>query len=411
MNELANRAWAAELERELTAGILPFWRSIADEQRGGFFGAVACDGTVDREAPRGAVLHARILWTFSAAARRLGDARNRHTADHACRYLAERFWDREHGGVYWLVDAAGNPLSDRKQIYAQAFALYALAEYCRATQDPASLGLARELYRLIEDHSRDGLSGGYLEAASREWGTLEDLRLSEKDLNCPKSMNTHLHVLEAYTNLLRVWPDPGVRASQAELLNLTMERIVDNASGHFRLFFDCQWHPLSGRVSFGHDIEGSWLLVEAAQVVGDPALLERARRIALHMAYAAYDQARDRDGSLFYEADELGNLVDPNKHWWAQAEGMVGFYSAYQLSGDARFHDASYRLWQFIRQRVVDREHGEWHAKLTPSGEPFTAAGDADACLAGPWKCPYHNSRACLEMIDRLASRALGGFQ
>jgi mannobiose 2-epimerase len=403
-----------------------------DRDRGGFYGAVLCDGTVDKEAPRGAVLNARILWTFSAAARRFPDdvdngctsatrrtrgdegirpagepSRYRQTADHAYTYLIERFRDHKHGGVYWMLDAAGSPISDRKQTYAQAFALYALAEYFRVSGNETSLNTARQLYALIEEHSRDFENGGYLEARARDWSALDDLRLSEKDLNCPKSMNTHLHVMEAYTNLLRVWRDPSIEASQRELLNVTMDRIIDGTAGHFRMFFDRQWKSLSDHVSFGHDIEGSWLLVEAAEVLGDPALEERARRVALEMARAVYEQARDQDGSLFYEADSRGTLVDPNKHWWAQAEGVVGFYNAYQLSGNSHYRDASQRLWQYIKQRVVDRAHGEWHAKLKPAGEPFTAAEDADACLAGPWKCPYHNCRACLEMIERLAKPSL----
>ena len=403
MDTTAQRAWSAEIKRELVEGILPFWRELADTDRGGFYGAVDCNGTVDREAPRSAVLTARILWTFAAAARAFRGPRDREMADHAFGYLAEQFWDHKYEGVYWMLDANGRPLSDRKQVYAQAFALYALAEHHRATQDDDSLSLARRLYHLLEDHASDRVNGGYLEAAGRNWGALDDMRLSEKDLNCPKSMNTNLHVMEAYTNLLRVWPDRDLKASQTALLNVTMDRIIDNDTGHFRLFFDKQWNSLTGHISFGHDIEGSWLLVGAAEVLGQPEVLERARRLAIKIAYAVYEQARDRDGSLFYEADSSGNLVDPNKHWWAQAEAMVGFYNAYQLSGDKDFFDASHQLWRFISERVIDRAHGEWHAKLKPTCEPFTAAEDGDACLAGPWKCPYHNSRACLEMIARLS--------
>jgi mannobiose 2-epimerase len=228
------------------------------------------------------------------------------------------------------------------------------------------------------------------------------MRLSETDLNSPKSMNTHLHILEAYTNLLRVWRDPLLEAKQAELAELTMDRILDASTGHFKLFFDNQWNSLSDHVSFGHDIEGSWLLVEAANVLGDAKLIRRARKSALAMADAVYAQGLDRDGSLFYEADGQGKLIDPNKHWWAQAEAVVGFYNAFQLSGEARFRVASRRAWDYIEAKVVDRVHGEWHAKLTPGGVPLTAKEDSDATLIGPWKCPYHNSRVCLEMIERL---------
>lgn len=390
------------MERELLENILPFWtRHTIDRHNGGFYGAVSCDLEVDREAPRAAVINARILWTFSAACR-LGYVQYREMADWAYDYLLDKFWDREHGGIYWMLDYQGHPISDRKQIYGQAFAIYGLAEYFRATGKPESLERAKQLYRLIEGHSLDPVCGGYIEACSRDWGALTDMRLSEKDLNCPKSMNTHLHVMEAYTNLLRVWNDPALQASQKGLLEVTLDRILDNATGHFKLFFDARWNSLTDHISFGHDIEGSWLLTEAAEVLGDPGLSERARAAALKMARVAADEGLDQDGSLFYEANSKGELVDPNKHWWAQAEAVVGFYNAYQLSGDERFREHACRAWQYIEDKVVDRVHGEWHAKLTPGGRPYTAEEDRDACLAGPWKCPYHNSRVCFEMLERL---------
>jgi len=402
MTEETKRLWAARVKNELVENILPFWmRHTVDRQNGGFYGGVSCDLKIDKEAPRAAVINARILWTFSAACRLLS-AEYRETADWAYDYIVKKFWDKQYGGVYWMLDGKGDPISDRKQIYAQAFTAYALAEYFRASGAAESLELAKTLFHLIEDKSREPICKGYLEARSRDWGALEDLRLSEKDLNSPKSMNTHLHVMEAYTNLLRVWKDPQLRASQKELLEVTMDHIVDNASGHFKMFFDNQWNSLTDHMSFGHDIEGSWLIFEAAEALGDKPLLARARALALRMAEAVYKEARDKDGSLFYEANSKGVLIDPNKHWWAQAEGVVGFYNAYQLSGDQRYLDQAYRLWEYIEEKVVDRQHGEWHAKLRPNGEPYKDGEDQDACLVGPWKCPYHNSRVCYEMLERL---------
>jgi mannobiose 2-epimerase len=399
---IANAEWAARFRRELTGNILPFWmRHTVDREHGGFYGAIDCDGQVDKQAPRASVINARILWTFSAAARILHDKACRETADWAYNYITDKFWDREYGGVYWMLDHLGNPISDRKQIYAQAFAAYGMAEYFRATGRVESLDCAKQLYRLIEEMSGEPLYGGYLEARARDWSALEDVRLSEKDLNSPKSMNTHLHILEAYTNLLRVWPDPTLRASLACLLELIMDRIVDNSTAHFKMFFDNKWTPLSDHVSFGHDIEGSWLIQEAAEVLGDPVLLDRARDLAVRMAQAVYDQGLDKDGSLFYEASE-GRMVDPNKHWWAQAEAVVGFYNAWQVSGREHFRTAAYRVWKYIEDKIVDKVHGEWHAKLKPDGTPWKAEDDADACLVGAWKCPYHNARVCFEMLERL---------
>jgi cellobiose epimerase len=402
MTEAEKTAWRARFEREVRDNILPFWmRHTVDREQGGFYGYVGCDLNVDKHAPRAAVVNTRILWTYSAACRLFGN-QYREMADLAYRYIVEKYWDSEHGGVYWLLDYLGRPLSDRKQIYAQAFACYALSEYHRATGDPRSLGLATELFHLIEQHSFEPVWKGYLEARGRDWGALEDMRLSDKDLNSPKSMNTHLHIMEAYTNLLRVWRDPGLEAKQKELLEVTMDRIVDSRTGHFKLFFDNAWNSLSDHISFGHDIEGSWLIYEAAEVLGDAALLDRARTLAVSMAQAVYERGLDKDGSLFYEAASDGTLIDPNKHWWAQAEAVVGFYNAFQLSGEQRFLEQSRRSWEYIESKVVDREHGEWHAKLKPGGEPFTASEDSDACLVGPWKCPYHNSRVCYEMKERL---------
>jgi mannobiose 2-epimerase len=357
---------------------------------------------IDKQSPRASVINTRILWTFSAACRLCGPA-YRETADRAWETIRSKFWDPEFGGVYWMTDYLGNPISDRKQIYAQAFAIYAMAEYFRATGNAESLERAKELYGLIEAKSYEPVYGGYLEACSRGWGALDDLRLSEKDLNSPKSMNTHLHVMEAYTNLLRVWPVPALRDSQKALLEVTLDHIVDPATGHFRMFFDKRWNSLTDHMSFGHDIEGSWLIYEAAEVLGDSALLERARKLAVRMAQAVYDEGLDRDGSLFYEADAQGVLIDANKHWWPQAEAVVGFFNAYQISGEEHFLEQSIRAWEYIEANIVNRTHGEWYAKLTPKGRQYSAEEDSDACLVGPWKCPYHNSRACYEMIERLA--------
>src|SRR5450755_797434 len=399
---IANAEWAERFRTELTGNILPFWmRHTVDRENGGFHGAIDCDLRVDRQAPRASVINSRILWTFSAAARVLGDRTYRETAEWSYRYIVDKFWDREFGGVYWLLDYRGNPISDRKQIYAQAFAAYGMAEYFRISGRVESLEYAKQLYRLIEEQSGEPEFGGYLEARARDWAALDDRRLSDKDLNSPKSMNTHLHVLEAYTNLLRVWDDPGLHGNLQRLVEVTMNHIVDRGGRHLNMFFDNQWKSLTDHVSFGHDIEGSWLILEAAEALGDAALVHRARDLAVRMAQAVYEEGLDTDGSIFYEASH-GRLVDPNKHWWAQAEAVVGFYNAWQVSGEEHFRAAAWRAWEYIEDKIVDKIHGEWHAKLKPDGAPWKAEEDADACLVGAWKCPYHNGRVCLEMMSRL---------
>ena len=394
--------WRRQMEHELTGDILPFWlKYTLDTRRGGFYGQVDNDGRVECDAPRSAVLTARILWTYSAAYRVYHKPEYLQAARHAYKYLTTCFHDPQYGGFYWMVDAGGAPLNPRKQIYAQAFALYSISEYCRAAGEAAALALAHDIFRLIEKKARDPQSGGYFEAYNHDWSALQDWRLSEKDLNCPKSMNTLLHVLEAYTNLLRIWDNPQLKQCQADLIEVFLQHVIDPSTGHFKMFFDAAWTPLSDHFSYGHDIEGSWLLLEAAHVLGDEALLERVKTATLHMAEAVYNEAREPDGSLLYEANPR-QVTIADKHWWAQAEAVVGFYNAYQLSGEERYRDAAWQAWQYIDAKVIDHQAGEWYAVLRRDGTPYSLAENPDQVKVGPWKCPYHNSRMCLEMMERL---------
>jgi mannobiose 2-epimerase len=311
-------------------------------------------------------------------------------------YLTRVFWDQDYGGLYWQVDYKGSPVFDRKHSYAQAFGIYGLSEYYRATQEPQSLVLAQALFHLLEEHAYSAVYGGYIEGSGRKWEALTDMRLSDRDVNCRKSMNTMLHILEAYTNLLRVWDDAHLKAQHRALLESFQRYIIDHSTSHFKLFFDDQWHTLSENMSFGHDIEGSWLLLEAATMQGDSTLLAQVREAAIKMAAAVYREGLDDDGSLLYEGSPQG-LVDTGKAWWAQAEAVVGFYNAYQLSGQVHFAQAADRCWRYIQDKMVDRAHGEWFKQLYRDGTL-----DNTRYKAGPWECPYHHSRACFEMLDRL---------
>lgn len=392
-----NTEFRRQLADELTGNILPFWMNHSlDKANGGFYGALTNDLEIHNEVARSAILCARILWTYASAYRKLGDREYLDMAGWAYNALRNSFLDPEYGGVYWTVDSAGKPVFDRKHHYAQAFAIYGLSEYYRATERPESLVLAQSLFQLLEKHAYDPHYGGYIEGSSREWEALADMRLSVRDLNCRKSMNTMLHVLEAYTNLLRVWDDPSLKAQQRALIEIFLQRIIDPSTGHFRLFFDDRWNSLSPNVSFGHDIEGSWLLLEAAEVQADPALLEQVRQTAIRIAAAVYQDGLKADGSLPYEAGPEG-LVDSNISWWVQAEAMVGFYNAYQLCGENRFAQAARQSWNFIQEKMVDRVHGDWIKILHRDGTP-----DESSYKVGPWECPYHHSRACFEMLDRL---------
>lgn len=411
--------WHRELEQELRDDILRFWAEhVPSEADEGFIGEIGADLSVHADADRSLVLNARILWTFSAAYRRYAEASYLETADRAYRYLRKHFRDGEHGGYYWMVHANGKPSETKKQVYGQSFVIYALSEYALALDVRANSGEvsadesaagdllrgelaaeAQELFRLIEQHSRDAVYGGYIEAHARDWSDTDDLSLSGKDLNEKKSMNTHLHVLEGYTNLYRIWPSDEMGLRLGELIDVTLDQIVDGESGHFRLFFDDAWNVKSDHVSYGHDIEGSWLLVEAAEVLGDEPRTERVKKTALHMAEAVLKRGVDTDGGIWNEASG-GVLVDDAKDWWPQAEAMVGFYNAYEMTGDEAYEEAAYRSWAFIRDYLVDRANGEWYWSVSNDRVPNVKEPKVSA-----WKCPYHNSRACLEMLTRLERR------
>ncbi len=386
-----------QLEQELVGNILPFWMAHAvDKINGGFYGALTNDLKVHNEIPRSAILCGRILWTYSTAYQRLGNKEYLTMAQWIYDYLTQVFWDKEYSGVYWSVDSQGRPVSDHKHHYAQAFAIYGLTEYYRATKEPKSLELAQTLFQLLEKHAYDPKYQGYTEGSNRKWESLQDMRLSDKDINSRKSMNTMLHILEAYTNLMRVWKDTLLKAQHRALLENFQKYIVDSRTGHFNLFFDDAWHSLKKTISYGHDIEGSWLLWEAAEIQGDPELLNHTKETSLNMARAVYEEGIDNDGSLVYEGNAYG-WTETFKAWWVQAEGMVGFYNAYQLSGQEHFRQASHRCWTYIQNKVIDREYGDWYKQLSKDGKP-----DNNHYKIGPWDCPYHHSRSCFEMLHRL---------
>jgi len=387
------------VRRELLGNILPFWiQRSPDPDFGGFRGRIGGDGTVDPKAPKGAVLNARILWTFSALWQELGDTACEETAHRAYQYFRDFFLDREYGGVFWMLDYRGNPLNDRKQVYAQAFAVYGLARYFQATADDEALNIAVDLFRLLEARCRDPFAEGYFEAFARDWDELQDVRLSPRDLNEKKSMNTHLHLLEAYTGLLQVWPDARLQDRLVKLVETFLDRILDRPRAHLQLFFNENWEVRSDVVSFGHDIEASWLLEEAGRVLQISRLTADIRDAAEHIARSVRREGVAKDGSILYERYGDGS-VDEDRHWWPQAEGLVGFLNAYELTGEECYLDAVLRLWDFIEEHLVDRENGEWHWAVDACGRPRR-----ELDKVGPWKGPYHNGRACLEVLRRLDS-------
>jgi mannobiose 2-epimerase len=386
-----------ELENEL-GNILDYWIDHSqDTAEGGFYGKIDNENHVIAGSPKGSVLNARILWSFSAAYNLTGKKQYLEIADRAYQYIIEHFIDKEYGGVYWTVDHAGNPLDTKKQVYATAFTIYALCEYYKANRSPDTLNEAAKLFWLLVDKSFDHYRSGYLEAFTQDWQPISDLRLSIKDANEKKTMNTHLHVLEGYTNLYRVWPDDALKQQISHLLNNFLDHFIGGETGHLNLFFDEDWNKRSTLISYGHDIEAAWLLLDAAEVIGDAALTDRLKSIAIKIAEAT-QEGMDSDGGLWYEYEPAEDHLVKEKHWWVQAEAMVGFFGTWQITKDRKYLDLSVMNWDFVKDNILDKKNGEWFWGINEHGQVMT-----NDDKAGLWKCPYHNSRACIEIIKRIS--------
>jgi mannobiose 2-epimerase len=398
MNETMIQLFLKKVEDELNEDILPFWLThLRDRKHGGFVGRLSNDLVADEQAPKGLILHTRLLWAFSALARFLKDRRCEKMAYDAYQIVRGDFWDGRYGGAYWQVGAEG-PIDVQKKTYGQAFLIYGLAEYYRLARNAEPLAMAQEVFERLERHAHDEQNGGYLEVMERDWRLSPHQQLSAEDLVAPKSMNTHLHLLEAYTELYLVWPDAQVLRRLEELLEIFLKFILEPRTHHFRLFFERDWKSLTGRVSFGHDIEGSWLL-HRAQQAADKEDEEWAGRVvpaSVQIAKSVLEEGLDEDGGLLYERLEDGR-IRAEKHFWCQAEAVVGFVNAYQLTGEPVYLEAAWKVWQFIETYQVDRTYGEWFWKLDERRTP-----DLSLPKVSEWKCPYHNSRACIETIQRL---------
>ena len=418
----------AEMQDVLEKNILHFWMTqMVDEEHGGFYGRRDHSGTLHPDAEKGAILNARILWSFSAAFRVLGNPEYLAMATRAKDYIIDHFIDPEYGGIYWSVDYKGQPLDTKKQFYAIGFAIYGLTEYARATGDREALDYALQLYDCIEEHAFDRVHNGYIEACTRAWGKIEDMRLSELDANYPKSQNTHLHIIEPYTNLLRCLKElhaqescdyvpvlgsvlpigitipvetiVAVETSLRNLIDIFTDKILNPKTYHLDLFFEMDWTRGAGHLeSYGHDIECSWLMHEAALVLGDKKVLAKVEPIVRKVAKASEKGLRP-DGSLIHEANLDTGHVDDDLHWWVQAENVVGCYNLYQYFGDEAALEKAVRCWDYIKSQLIDFEHGEWYWSRHSDGSLNTSDDKA-----GFWKCPYHNSRMCLEVIERISA-------
>jgi mannobiose 2-epimerase len=383
-----------QVKEELVHNIMPFWaEKMPDDVNGGFYGQISGNGELVAHADKGGILNARILWSFSSAYLQEKNPIYLEMANRAKTYLLDHFFDPEDGGTYWTISFDGKPVDTKKQIYSQAFFIYAFTEHYRASGEESSLQTAIELFQIIEKCSFDPELNGYFEAYSRNWILLDDLRLSEKDENEKKTMNTHLHILEAYTNLYRVWKDERLEKQLQNLILIFIQKIVNQQTFHLDLFFDENWNAKSTIISYGHDIEASWLIDEAARVLGDQELLAQVQQICIKIAEASCDGLQP-DGSMVYETDK-GHL-ETDRHWWVQSEAVVGFLNAYELTNDQEWLVKALKSWKYISENLIDRVGGEWFWSISNEGIANTK-GDK----AGFWKCPYHNSRMCLEVMAR----------
>ena len=382
-----------ESNQEL-ANILHFWQlNTIDNSFGGFLGRRDHFNQPIPNAPKGVILNTRILWSFSAAGIFYGDNKYLEVCERAFHYLKDHFKDDLYGGVFWMLDVTGNPTITRKQTYAQAFTIYSLSEYFKYTGNRHALNWAMEIFDQLESIALDTDSGGYIEAFTRDWLPIADMRLSEKDLNASKTMNTHLHILEAYTTLFEVSRNTKVKNALEYLISLILSNFLTE-DHHFKLFFTRDWKSLSTEASFGHNIEAAWLLVNAARELGDKGLISATKSKAIAITDTFLAEALDSDFGVYNHMDLKSMKVDTDKHWWPQAEAVVGLLYVWQITGEIKYFNIAGKIWTFIGETILDKVNGEWFFRVNKEGVPYTNENKV-----GPWKCPYHNSRACLQII------------
>jgi cellobiose epimerase len=384
------------VQKELDGDIVPFWSQRAIDPKGGFIGRMNNDGVIDEKGPKGLILNTRILWTFSTLYCFEKKQEHLTLAKRAYDYVMEYFWDKQYGGMYWLLDWSGKAVESQKQVYGQGFGIYSLSEYYRASGDKEALAKAMELFGLLDKYVWDKQYKGYFEKYDRDWTRANTQQLTSGDMAAPKSMNTSLHMLEGIANLYDVNKDELVGRRVGEMLDIFADFILHPYGTYCQLFFDEKWYPKSQTISFGHDIETAWLAQRDAEILGKPKTIAKLKRMALKLTDFSYKNSLDNYKSMFYEAEPNG-VSKSNKDWWVQAEAVVGYLNAYQLTGDQKYFDVAQNIWQFIEDYIVDKKGGEWFWAVDAKGNV-----DKTKPKVSEWKCPYHNSRACIEIIQRL---------
>jgi mannobiose 2-epimerase len=385
-----------EVSENLTGNLLPYWsKNMVDKVNGGFYGRIDGNDKVYPNDNKGGILNARILWTYSSAYRIYKDTAYLRLATRAKDYILAHFIDKQYGGVYLSVNAKGEPADTRKQTYTQTFFIYGLAEYYRATGDKEALKTAKDIFEILEKNALDKEANGYFEVFTREWIRSHDRMIGETSEKDEKTMNTHLHLMEAYTNLYRVWPDKRMEERLKNVVEIFLKHIVDNKTFHLVCFMDRKWNRTSMIDSYGHDIEASWLLCEATNLLEDKDLLARVKQVSIRIADAA-SEGLQPDGSLMYEKDLATGHMATERSYWPQSEAIVGYLNAYELSGNEKYLERSVNCWNYTRDHLVDNKNGGWYSGVSESG----SKGNRDK--GGFWICPYHNGRMCMEVVERV---------
>ena len=412
-----NKQFYDSIKSELFDNILPYWQKYSrDSVNTGFFGEIDNQNHQNDKIERSIVMTSRFLWTYSAVARFSKNKSFLEMAHFAYKVISEKYFDKQNGGVYWSVMPDGTPKVTKKQIYGEAFCCYGLSEYAAALKELETsvefvqlsekvMNEALEIFNLLENHALDKSQGGYIEACAVDWNKTDDMILSPKDMNCPKSMNTNLHVMEAYTNLYRTIPvvfsdakplQREIGDSLANLVEVTVNKIVQK-NAHLGMFFDMDWNLLSDEISFGHDIEASWLLWEAVCELGDEQLKSEIRDLVIKMADVTYEEGFDKEnGCLENFLKDGGKVLDRTRVWWNQAESVNGFYNAWEMTGEEKYASIVEKQWAWIQNHQVDKKGGDWWNSLNVDGTPIL-----QEAKGGNWKTSYHNGRTCLELLRR----------
>ena len=376
------------------SNIANWWlENTIDHQDGGFLGEIDHLGNVVADANKGIILNSRILWFFSELAIVSKEQKHIDAAIRAFHYLIDHFDDKTYGGSLWELSSKGSLINAKKQTYAQCFCIYAYAAYHKLTGSELAIEKAFEYFELVEKYARDPINGGYVEALTQQWGAIDDYRLSDKDMNLPKSMNTHLHVLEAYAALHHVKPTEKTQEALRHVIDVFTCHIIDNESNHLKLFFDMQWHDKSTFYSFGHDIEASWLLWEALEILANKEYLVKFRPVVIALAETCLNEAIGDQGQVCDEFEFNNQQRHQVSYWWVQAEALVGFLNAYQMTGQQKYAQVCSGIWQFIDDYHLDKKMGEWHWVSTNDQPEYLPE-----YKVGFWKAPYHNGRAMMEL-------------